>query len=81
MYLPIIVRFILGLLRRSWTPAQPWLSIPSALIGFIIGVVSLMAGLGIGLQASPGLLGLILVWGLIAAGLQFVLTLQSVWGK
>lgn len=54
MYLPIIIRFMLGLLRRSWTPALPWVSIPAALFGSVVGVVSLMAGLGLGVEASAG---------------------------
>ena len=81
VYLSIVGRFLLGLIRRSWTPALPWVSIPTALFGTLVGTLSLFAGLNLGIQPTAGLLGLILVWGIIGAGLQFVLTLQSVWGN
>ena len=43
-------------------------------------VVAVTTGLGVGFKATPSLLGLILMWGLVAAGSFFILSLQIIWG-
>jgi hypothetical protein len=78
--LAIIVRFLSAIARGVWNPASPWVSIPFAVIGLGIGLLATFAGFGIGPSATPSLLGLVLIWGLVAAGFQFVFSLQAVWG-
>jgi hypothetical protein len=78
--LVIVIRFFSGLFYHSWKPVALWLSGPIGLFALVVAVVSLGSALGVGPRATPSLLGLILIWGIVAAGFQFIFSLQSVWG-
>jgi hypothetical protein len=79
--LAVVVRFLSAIFQGTWNPAAPWISFPFAVIGLGVGLLAMSSGLGIGPTATSSLLGLVLIWGLVAAASQFVLSLQSVWGE
>ena len=75
----IVIRFLTSVLRSSWRPEMPYLSIPISVVGFMVGIAALSAAMLNVPIPTPNLLGLLLIWGLVAASFQFIFSLQSAW--
>ena len=62
-------------------PSKPLPALTVAVAGLVISLLSLLSGIGIGLEPNKTLLSFVLLWALFAMGVTFILTLQFSWER
>jgi len=79
IYGVLVIRIVWITYRGEYVHTNPRISYPLTVIALGVIVIAMLAGLGLVIPASPSLLGLILMWGIVASGLFFILSLVALW--
>ena len=77
----LVVRILWKRVKGEYVFSNPATSYPLTLVAFGVTSVALLAGAGVAVEASPSLLGLILIWGIVAPAAFFILALQAMWNS
>ena len=75
----LVVRVLWKRVKGEYVFSNPAISYPLTIVAFGVTCVALLAGAGVAVEASPSLLGLVLMWGIVAPAAFFILALQAMW--